>query len=161
MFVFSSVSRAASRPVAAGAPTGRASTPDARLGLPASPVATSMDIITMETAAMSCANDRNVFRHAGDHLDMTAFCRFAAKRLPGSTAAQLAAICGATVSTAEKWLRGETRPSAAHLAALIAFFGPAFLAATMPGTRDWSERQARDERIAALLAELGSLLAAE
>lgn len=125
------------------------------------PSAGYMDHSAMEPAAMSCVSRRNGFRRPDNHLDMAAFCRFAQAHMPTGTAAHLAAICGATVSTAEKWLRGETRPSAAHLAALISFFGPAFLAATMPGTRAWAQRQARDERVTALLAELGSLLAAE
>lgn len=110
---------------------------------------------------MSCVNNRNPFRRPDTDIDMAAFCRFAHAQLPTGTAAHLAAICGATVSTAEKWLRGETRPSAAHLAALISAFGPAFLAATMPATRAWSARQARDERVEQLLGELGRLLAAE
>lgn len=119
----------------------------------------SMDHSAMESAAMSCVSRRNPFRRPAEQLDMAAFCRFAHARMPTGTAAHLAAICGATVSTAEKWLRGETRPSAAHLAALISFFGPAFLAATMPGTRPWAQRQARDERVEQLLGELGRLLA--
>lgn len=125
------------------------------------PSVNSMNQSAMEPAAMSCVSRRNPFRRPDEQLDMAAFCRFAHAQMPTGTAAHLAAICGATVSTAEKWLRGETRPSAAHLAALISFFGPAFLAATMPGTRPWAQRQARDEERLQLLDRLLALHAAE
>lgn len=94
-------------------------------------------------------------------FDQGGFCAFVREFFPTAPAAHLAHLTGATISTAEKWLRGETRPSAEHLGAMVSAFGPAFIAATMPATRSWSARQARHERIAEIAAELGQLLAAE
>lgn len=94
-------------------------------------------------------------------FDQAGFCRFVRTAFPTSPAPHLAQLTGATISTAEKWLRSETRPSAEHLGAMVSAFGPAFIAATMPATRGWSARQARHERIAEIATELGQLLAAE
>lgn len=114
--------------------------------------------ISTGATAMSCgigAKDCATF------FSMAGFCRFCRQAFPAGTAGHLAALTGATVSTAEKWLRGETKPSAAHLGALTAAFGPAFLAATMPATRAWTERAARNEAIVERARDLVALIAAE
>lgn len=104
-------------------------------------------------SAMSCGKDQLL----DCDLDMDAACRFLRRACPHGTAAFAASVTGATVSAAEKWLRGETRFSGPALAALIAFFGPAFLAAAVPGA-DWAKEQARHDAIGRKLDELRDVL---
>jgi hypothetical protein len=118
--------------------------------------APSMGDTIMEAAAMSCGK-----RAKFCAFDTNGFIRFACRHFPAATAANLAAASGATVSTAEKWLRGETQPSGIFLSAMISAFGPAFLVACVPGARAWAGRAARDERLAEIEAERRALLAAE
>lgn len=105
---------------------------------------------------MSCGTYRKELR-----LDMDGFCRFARSAFPNSTAAHLASVVGATVSTTEKWLSGQTRPSGEHLAAMIAAFGPAFLAAVIPATGQWAAKSVRAEQLSRISQELAELVAAE
>lgn len=101
---------------------------------------------------MSCETDRKELR-----LDMEGFCRFARRAFPTSTPAHLASIVGATASTAEKWLSGQTRPSGEHLAAMITAFGPAFLAEVIPNTRQWTAPLIARSRLAEIARELSAL----
>lgn len=105
---------------------------------------------------MSCKDDLNLLR-----LDMNGFCRFARRCFPTSTAAHLASVVGVTVSTSEKWLSGQTRPSGEAIAGMIAAFGPAFLSEAIPSTRHWAKPIADQTRARQLIAEAAGLLAAE
>jgi hypothetical protein len=80
---------------------------------------------------------------------------------PNSTAAHLASVVGATISTTEKWLSGQTRPSGEHLASMIVAFGPAFLAAAIPSTQSWSVKVVQADRITEISRELAAMVAAE
>lgn len=65
-------------------------------------------------------------------LNMPALVRWLGLAFPASTAKQVAHVSGVPASTVDKWLRGECKPSGEALAALIAVFGPSFVAACMP-----------------------------
>ena len=104
---------------------------------------------------MSCGHDSKTLR-----LDMTGLCRFVHRAFPTSAAANLACIVGATVSTAEKWLQGQTKPSGEHLAAMIAAFGPAFLAEAVPSTRQWAAPIIERARLAEISRQLSEILEA-
>ncbi len=105
---------------------------------------------------MFCGNHHNSLR-----LDMDGFCRFARRTFPTATAAHLASIVGVTISTSEKWLSEQTRPSGEHVASMIAAFGPAFLSEAVPSTRTWATPLAQAQSIRKLATELAELLAAE
>lgn len=109
---------------------------------------------TLPKSGMKCAKPGAAFSSDG-------FCRFLRRAYPAGTAAHVAALAGCPVSTAEKWLRGETRPCAEHLGSLCAAFGPAFIAAAMPATRHWSRGRARNEEIQRIARQLAHLLAAD
>ncbi len=128
-----------------------------------SSITSTMVQSTMEVPAMSCGNGAKFCGNGAINcaIDIDGLIRFATFHFPVATAANLAAVSGATVSTAEKWLRGETLPSGTFLAAMIAAFGPSFVAACVPGAKAWAEQAARDERIKQLDAEKERLLAAE
>lgn len=111
---------------------------------------------SMEGTKVSCYQRRKELR-----LDMDGFCRFVRAQYPRSTAAHLASLIDVTVSTTEKWLSRQTRPSGDHLAALISVFGPEFLAVTVPATSEWATQRVKEERLAQLSQELIHLLAAE
>lgn len=116
-----------------------------------------IDTIT-EGSTMSCVK-RAKFCASGPAFDFAGFCRFCRLAFPVATAAHVASLAGATTSTAEKWLRGETRPSGEHFAALIAAFGPAFVAAAVPGAKAWAEPAAHHEQITQVQSQLDKLLA--
>ncbi|MUT28653.1 hypothetical protein HKB47_22750 [Mesorhizobium japonicum] len=102
----------------------------------------------------------STFDHKTLRLDMDGFCRFARRAFPTSTAAHLASVVGATMSTAEKWLSGHTRPSGEHLAAMISAFGPAFLAEAVPSTRQWAAPIIERARLAEISRQLSEILEA-
>lgn len=86
-------------------------------------------------------------------LSMRGVCGFLRAALPHSTAKQVAHVAGVPAKTVEKWLNGETRPSGAHLAALISVFGPPFVAAAMPKA-DWAREASHDAAILAAAEQL-------
>ncbi|RWF41610.1 MAG: XRE family transcriptional regulator [Mesorhizobium sp.] len=102
---------------------------------------------------MSCGTDHKTLR-----LDMEGFCRFIRRAFPTSTAAHLAAVVGATVSTSEKWISGQTKPSADHLAAMISAFGPAFLVEAIPSTRQWAAPIIERAKLAEISRQLSEIL---
>ncbi|TPL44525.1 helix-turn-helix transcriptional regulator [Mesorhizobium sp. B2-4-5] len=104
---------------------------------------------------MSCGTDHKTLR-----LDMEGFCRFVRRAFPTSTAAHLAAVVGATVSTSEKWISGQTKPSADHLAAMISAFGPAFLVEAIPSTRQWAAPVIERAKLAEISRQLSEILEA-
>ncbi len=91
-------------------------------------------------------NPRGSFTAAGAQ----AFFR---RRFPEKTVDSLAAACGAPRETAASWMKG-ARPSAAHLMALIATFGPAFLEAAFAAPPRWVICAAAAERLRALDGEI-------
>lgn len=86
------------------------------------------------------------------------FSRFVRRAFPVAAAANLAAITGQTPRAAERQLAGEVKPSADALAACIAAFGPAFVAAVFDAR--WAEDLARTQRRETLLGQLAQLDAA-
>jgi transcriptional regulator with XRE-family HTH domain len=90
-------------------------------------------------------------------LSMAALCRFLTRAFPASTSKQVEGATGIPASSVDKWLRGETRPSGAHLAALISVFGAAFAAAAMPGCA-WLKEAGRDAEIRRRVEELFGML---
>lgn len=110
---------------------------------------------SMGQTRMSCGTDHKTLR-----LDMDGFCRFVRRAFPTSTAAHLAALVGATVSTSEKWISGQTKPSADHLAAMISAFGPAFLVEAIPSTRQWAAPIIERAKLAEISRQLSEILEA-
>lgn len=80
---------------------------------------------------------------------------FYKRRYPSKTIDNLAAAVGAPRETAASWMKG-ARPSAAHLMALIATFGPAFLEAAFCAPPRWVVSAAAAERLAALESEIAA-----
>jgi transcriptional regulator with XRE-family HTH domain len=91
-------------------------------------------------------------------LCMAALCRYLKAAFPASTAKQVAHATGIPASSVEKWLRGETRPSAEHFCILCATFGAGFAALAMPGAL-WLQEAGRDAEFRASAERLFGLLA--
>lgn len=79
-------------------------------------------------------------------INMTALCRFLSAAFPHSTAKQVAFAAGIPVSSVEKWLRGETRPSGLHFAQLIGIFGLPLIAAAIPSAQ-WAREDAHERKL--------------
>lgn len=90
-------------------------------------------------------------------FDITGLCTFLKRAHPAKTAENVAAATGVPASTVDKWLRGETMPSATGFAALAAAYGPAVIAASVPGAA-WAHERARDEAINAHISAIMHLI---
>ena len=89
-------------------------------------------------------------------IDGQTWRAFLIAKHPIKTARAVAAATGLPVDTVDKWLRGATAPSFAATCALIAAYGPEFLAVCVPGCAWFSEaaRAAHRARVLAQIAEL-------
>lgn len=74
-------------------------------------------------------------------FDGQASIAFLRRAFPQATANNVSAVTAIPASTIDKWLRGLSAPSSAHLGAMAAAFGPAFLAAAFPVAAPWLARQ--------------------
>jgi hypothetical protein len=81
---------------------------------------------------------------------------FLRSRHPIKTAANVAAETGCGLHQVKRWLEGAATPNSEAWVALIATYGPEFLAAVMPNRFDWLDAavQAREE--AALEADIAA-----
>ena len=87
---------------------------------------------------------------------MDGFCRFLRRVFPSATANQIAAVSGVPSGTADKWLRGESKPSLEHFGALISAFGPPLLAAVFPHI-EWVSEAAKQSRALEIETEIARL----
>lgn len=111
--------------------------------------------ISQNSRAISCGNGAKLCG-----LDGQALADFCRAKFRQGVADELAEITGQSRSSAEKWLRQETLPSAEALAYMIGEFGPAFIAACMPTSSHWAARWAQDEKQRSLENQLETIRAA-
>jgi hypothetical protein len=83
---------------------------------------------------------------AGTPLCLRSLVAYLRAAFPHSTAKQAGYLIGAPAKTVEKWLAGECAPSAMHLSAMIAVFGPPFIAAAMPRAA-WAREAVHDAAV--------------
>lgn len=81
---------------------------------------------------------------------------FLRARHPIKTAANVAAETDGRCSAFQvgKWLEGASAPNGAAMAALIATYGPEFLAAIIPSPPAWLDAALRAQRAASIEAEI-------
>jgi hypothetical protein len=76
---------------------------------------------------------------------------------PTKTAESVEAAAGIAVCTVRKWLDRSSAPSFVHSLALIAAYGPGFLAAVMDRPPEWIDAAARAARREELKREIAAL----
>jgi hypothetical protein len=79
---------------------------------------------------------------------------FLRRRHPSKTVANVAAETGCTTHQVGKWLEGASAPNGAAMTALIAAYGPEFLAAVMPDAPAWLDAALQAERRAQIDAKI-------
>ena len=90
-------------------------------------------------------------------LDMEGVCRFLFAAFPYATAQHTESVTGISSGTVENWLRSRAKPSGEHLGALVSAFGPVFVAAAFPSTRQWTAPIIARARLAEIARELSAL----
>lgn len=86
-------------------------------------------------------------------IDPQSWGRALRTRHPQKTADHVAAALGAPARTVEKWLAGESMPSAIWLGPLLMAYGPSLFAEVLGTPPAWLAEAARAERQAELEAE--------
>lgn len=101
---------------------------------------------------MSARNDRQVY-----NFDMDALVRFLRTAFPTATALHVQSISGIPAGSVENWMRARAKPSGEHIGALVAAFGPAFVAAIFPSTRQWAAPIIERAKLAEIARELSAM----
>ncbi|PSM18244.1 helix-turn-helix transcriptional regulator [Nitratireductor sp. StC3] len=108
--------------------------------------------ISMGASSMSASKSCKVA-----NLDMEGVVRFLFAAFPRATAQHTEAVTGVSSGTVENWLRGRAKPSGDHLGAMVDAFGPAFVSAAFPSTRQWTAPLIARSRLAEIARELSAL----
>jgi len=85
--------------------------------------------------------------------------KFARSRHPSKTAAHVAADTDLGESQVKAWLEGRAAPSGGAMLALIAAYGPEFLALVMPRALGWLDTARQEREIAETQARIQADLA--